>query len=212
MRIYHGSSYQDALERCRQVAPSHNHGFCWIPSKMTAIDEPYILDNGAFSAFANGVPWDPDGFVRRLGELDRMPREPDFVILPDVVANPEMTKERSRKWASIINHRTAVACQDGHGPDEMVEFAAEVDAEVLFIGGTSRWKRRHAAKFVTAAHQRGLDAHIGRPNDLTWARDTGADSVDTTTIVTGSWHKLRDLEQNSSLTRFAATDGGSNKD
>lgn len=199
MRIYHGSSYQGALDRCKEAAPTHSHGFCWTPYKMTPLDEPYILDNGAYHAYVNNVPWTGDGFVRRLGELPEMPRAPDFVVLPDVVAAPGATIERSRKWAQIIEHPTAMAVQDGHAPEEIIDVADELGAVGLFVGGTARWKRANAETFVEAAHDHGLRCHVARPNDLNWAKEIGADSADTTTVVTGSWHHLDKLEEQQTL-------------
>lgn len=167
---------------------------------MTPHDWPYILDNGAYRAFKRGEPWDVDAFVGRVAQLDTMPRDPDFVVLPDCVASPERTRERSEQWAGVIHAPTAYAVQDGCDPEDAVDFADRVEAVALFVGGTVRWKRTHAEEVATAAHDHGLRCHIGRPNDLTWAKAIGADSVDTSTIVRdGAWHKLEQLEQQQTL-------------
>lgn len=199
MIIYHGSTGCDLTE-AREAAPSHTHDRCWTPYKMTSLDDPYILDNGAFHAYKNNVPWDADAFVARLNQLDSMPRDPDFVVLPDVVTNPERTRERSLQWVGIVDHPTAFAVQDGVEPEEAVKFAHRIDASYLFIGGTVAWKQRHGEAFVKAGHESGLKCHIGRPNDLSWAKRIGADSVDTSTVVRdNAWHKLRQLEQQRTL-------------
>lgn len=206
MKIYHGHPSPASIESCREAAPSHTHGAEWSPAKMTPHDWPYILDNGAFSAFVNGVPWDATAFVGRLVQIETMPRDPDFVVLPDVVTDPQATKERAAQWAPIIDAPTAFPVQDGIDPETAVEVCDRLDAGTIFVGGTVGWKRRHAEAFVAAAHDHGLDCHIGRPGDLTWAEDIGADSVDTTTIVHDqAWHKLDQLEEQQTL---AATDGG----
>jgi len=193
--IYHGCPSRPDLTEARNHAPSYTHGAEWSPQKMTPVDCPYILDNGAFSAFANGEPWDTDAFVRRLGQLEEMPRPPEFVVLPDVVTDPGATEKRARAWSQIINWPTAYPVQDGVSPGDAADVAAELDAAYLFIGGTTEWKRRNAAGFVNAAHGHGLNCHIGRPGDLTWAEKIGADSVDTVSIVRNkSWSRLRELE------------------
>lgn len=203
MIIYHGHPSPRSIEACRDAAPSFTHGAEWSPPKMTPHDWPYILDNGAFHAYVNNVPWDADAFVGRISQIESMPRDPDFVVLPDVVTNPERTKERAQKWADMIQYRTAFPCQDGMKPEDAVEFADRVGAEALFIGGTREWKQRNAEAFVDAAHAAGLDCHIGRPGDLTWAEKTGADSVDTSTIVQDeAWHKLEQLEGQESLAQW----------
>lgn len=200
MRIYHGSSSPSVIERATEAAPSHTHGYCWTPYKMTPHDTPYILDNGAFSAYKNNEPWDVDAFVGRLGQLDTMPREPDFVVLPDVVTNPEQTRERAAQWATIIDRPTAMPAQDGMEPDDLVAFCDRVGAGTIFVGGTVRWKQRVGEDFVTTAHDHGLDCHIARPGDIQWARDIGADSVDTSSIAASeSYHRLRALEEQQTL-------------
>lgn len=207
MIIYHGHPSPNSIESCREAAPSHTHGAEWSHQKMTPHDWPYILDNGAYHAYVNGVPWDADAFVGRLAQVESMPRDPDFVVLPDVVTNPERTKERAQQWANIIDYRTAFPVQDGIQPDDAVEFADRLGAEVLFVGGTVGWKRKVSEEFVEVGHDHGFDVHIGRPGNLTWAKRTGADSVDTTTIVQDqAWHKLEQLEAQQTL---AASGGGS---
>lgn len=124
-----------------------------------------------------------------------MPRPPDFVVLPDVVTNPEATKKRSSQWAGVIDERTAFPVQDGIEPEDAVETADRLGAEVIFVGGTVTWKRGIAAEMVTASHEHGLDCHIGRPGDLNWAQSIGADSVDTTSILASeAWDRLRRFE------------------
>lgn len=204
MIIYHGHPSPNSIEECRRAAPSHTHGAEWSHQKMTPHDWPYILDNGAFQAYKNNEPWDVDAFVGRLSQLDTMPRDPDFVVLPDVVTNPEKTIERATKWAEIIDHETAFPVQDGIKPQRAVEICDRLDAGTIFIGGTVRWKRRHADQFVDAAHENGLRCHIGRPGDLVWADEIGADSIDTTSIVQSqSWHRLETLETHQSQVSVA---------
>jgi len=206
MIIYHGSTGVD-LTDAREAAPSHQHGRCWTPYKMTPKNDPYILDNGAFHAYKNGVPWDADGFVGRLSQLPSMPCGPTFVVLPDVVTNPKRTRERSQQWADIIDYPTAFAVQDGVEPEEAIPFAKRLEAEYIFVGGTAEWKRRNGEAFVESAHDAGLKCHVGRPNNLTWANEMGADSVDTTSIVRdNAWHKLEQLEEQQTLSVAMATE------
>lgn len=202
MKLYHGSSCPSAIERAEQAAPSHTHGYCWTPSKMTPHDTPYILDNGAWSAFVNNEPWDVDAFVGRLGQLDTMPRPPDFVVLPDVVTNPERTAERACQWAPIIDAPTAYPVQDGISPERAVELCERTDSGTIFIGGTHEFKRRNAEAFIDAAHAHGPNCHIARPGPkgIVWADEIGADSVDTTSIVANAnYDRLRRLEEQQTL-------------
>lgn len=196
MMVFHGHPSPNALAECRAAAPSHEHGAEWSPAKMTPHDEPFILDNGAFRAWKRNELWDVDGFVERLGQLREMPRPPDFVILPDVVTDSEATEKRTAKWADHLRRwPAAYPVQNGVKPEEAVALADERDCQTLFIGGTMAFKQTYAEAFIIAAHNHGLQCHIGRPGDLQWARDIGADSVDTTSIVQDqNWERLRRLE------------------
>jgi hypothetical protein len=126
-----------------------------------------------------------------------MPREPDFVVLPDVVTNPEQTVERAGKWAPIIDRDTAFPVQDGINPERAVEVCDRLEATTIFVGGTHEFKRRHGCAFVTAAHEHGLNCHIARPGPkgLLWAEGIGADSADTSSIAANeSYERLERLE------------------
>lgn len=212
MKMYHGHPSPASIESAREAAPSMVHGAEWSTLKMTPHDWPYIVDNGAFSAYVNSEPWDATAFVRRLNEMAgrraKMPRRPDFVVLPDVVADPEATLKRAEPWNWHLNELglpRALPVQDGHDIESVADTAVDWGCTALFVGGTEDWKRRNAGDIVDAAHDRGLDCHIGRPGDLAWARETGADSIDSTSIVqNGTFEKLAALEEQQTL----APDGG----
>ncbi len=201
--IYHGHPSPNALEKCREAAPGVNHGAEWSPAKMTDQDWPYILDNGAFAAYKHGYPWDATPFINRLCEVtERMPQEPDFIVLPDVVTDSEATTERASSLAKYLEDEfpTAFPVQDGHDVETIAPLATDLDCTALFIGGTTEWKRRHAAKIVEVAHEYELCCHIGRPGDLCWAKGIGAYSVDTTSIVTDQdWERLRQFSEQQTL-------------
>lgn len=195
MIIYHGHPSPNSIEQTRNHAPSYTHGAEWSPAKMTPHDWPYIIDNGAFRAFTRNEPWDATAFVGRLNQISSMPRDPDFVVLPDVVTNPERTIKRSTEWAGMIEYNTAFAVQDGIKPEKAIQVAGRLECNTIFVGGTVGWKRANAEAFVQECHENDLKCHIGRPGDLVWAKDIGADSVDTTSIVHNeAWHRLERLE------------------
>jgi len=196
MKIYHGSPSPKKIDKCKEAAPSYTHGAEWYPDKMTPHNWPYILDNGAYGAYINNEPWDVDEFVKRLGELDSMPREPDFVVLPGVVTSPKATAKRTKKWAEFLSHLPlAYPLQDGIDPNRVIRLADERYCDTLFIGGTVEWKRRNAKEIIDVGHKHGFDVHIGRPGDLLWAEEINADSVDLTTVVRNQdYSRLRKLE------------------
>jgi len=204
--IYHGASSRPDIRRARDHAPSIRHGHCWNLQKQTPADNPWILDNGVFSAWRNDHEWDAALWLDTLSECEqKMPREPDFVVLPDKVGDPEATVKRSRRFAENVpdSWPTAFAAQDGMAPSAAVSEAQRLGCKFIFIGGSHEWKRRTAGDIIAAANPTELQVHIARPSlpdGLLWAKQLGARSVDTTSIVrTPSYHHLTALEEQRTL-------------
>lgn len=194
MKVYHGVPSPDKIERCRNLAPSHEHGAEWLPDRMTDHGWPWILDNGAYSDDFHPRTW-ADGLSlaqHRMGEA------PDFVVLPDKFGDWETTKRRHRAYAEWVpdDWSTAAVAQPGGSVEEIVRFAVDIGADTLFIGGGDKFQLGYADQLVMTAHDYDLQAHLGQPGrSLSWALDLGADSVDTTSIVrNGYWDRLRKLE------------------
>ena len=146
---------------------------------------PWAFDNGAFSDFTAGRPFDEPAFVEacnavRLFVASGGPR-PDFVVVPDIVAGGTASLAFSEAWrARVVDLGPPyLAVQDG-----MEE--TDVDAVIggyagIFVGGTLAWKRRTSWRWVEFAHARGLRCHIGRVGTgarARWANGIGADSID----------------------------------
>lgn len=196
MRIYHGGPSPAALRKCRESAPSHVHGACWTPSKMTPHDWPYFVDNGAYTS-----SFDPDEWLALLDEIDKMPHPPDFVVLPDVYNDAEGTVQRHREWVSEVfvrNLRPAYVFQPGMTVHQQTALADALGADTIFLGGEMTWKRSFGPDIVREAHSRDLRVHIGNPgggDGLVWAARMGFDSADTSSIVQNqNWHWLERLE------------------
>lgn len=204
MTIHLGQTSPTALQNAREAAPSYRYGYTWLPEYMTPHDTPYIFDNGVFGAWRNDKTWSHHLWMSGLDDLDDMPRNPEFVVLPGVVGEAEQSLARSQRYADRVDGYTkALAVQDGMDVENAVVEAIELDCEWIFVGGTMAWKRRYADRFVMTAHDYGLKCHIARPglpDGLMWAERVGADSVDTTTIARGqSYHHLETLEEQTEL-------------
>lgn len=206
--IYHGSCGATGVEKANAVAPSLRHGHCWTLQKQTPRDTPYILDNGVYSAWANDREWYPDAWAEMLMNCrEKMPRSPEFVVLPDVIGDWEASIERSRRWADEVfaDWPRALAVQDGVNVAEVGDVARELNCGWLFIGGSVEWKRR-ASKGLIDRYGDEFGVHIARPSlpdGLLWARDIGADSCDTSSIVTTpSYHHLEKLVEQQSLASY----------
>lgn len=204
MRIYHGCPSPAKMRKVRKHAPSYEHGCQWNPDKMTPHDEAYFLDNGCYAANLNDELWESDDFLRRLGEIpEKMPRDPDFVVVPDVPGEADATFERSLLYVREVRefgYPYLLPVQDGVGIKNAISLADAIGAAGIFIGGSNEWKRYNTRRFVKRARERDLWVHVGSPPDLLWAGGIGVDSVDTTSIVRNEdWHKLRRLEQQDSI-------------
>lgn len=135
---------------------------------------PYALDNGAYSAFTSGKPWNADAWWAMLQWAKASGFTPQWALCPDVVANREATLKQWPIYSPLIHEagwRCAFAVQDG-----MTAADVPPDADVVFVGGSTEWKWRTAAAWAQFPH-----VHIGRVNSiahLDLCRSLGVKSCD----------------------------------
>lgn len=99
---------------------------------------PYGLDNERFVSFKNGTSWDEAKWLRLLGWAKASGQEPLWALVPDVVGDRVGTLNDWAKYAPIVRgfgFKLAFAVQDGMSPQDV-----PVDAEVIFVGGSTKWK------------------------------------------------------------------------
>lgn len=109
---------------------------------------------------------------------------------------PDATLERPLYYldrVAELGYDYNLPIQNGISIRTVVALAQSIDAAGIFVG---RGIDQTVSALIKLAHDEGLGAHISRPGtNLTWARDLGADSVDTTTIVRNwAWERLRRVE------------------
>jgi hypothetical protein len=138
----------------------------------------YALDNGAFPAWTRGDAWDADAFLAHCDRAAQCTRPPRFVLVPDVVADRAGTFAQWRRWAPRLAHvygwPLAFAVQDGMQPADVPS-----DAQLVFVGGTTRWKWGTVATWCA----RFPRVHVGRVNTerrLWLCHRLGAESCDGT--------------------------------
>jgi len=132
-----------------------------------------------------------------LSEVGGMPREPDFVVLPDKLDDFPTTISRHEEWWETVAARGYdyyVVGQPPAGPQAIVGLAERLGADGVFLGGSDRgWK------FDTANVIDDYPVHIGSPGlggNLRYADRIGCASVDTTSIVVHDYyHHLSFLEE-----------------
>jgi len=139
---------------------------------------PYVIDNGKFAA-AN---WNEDDFWALLDRCWLSRYKPDWIAVPDEVANRDETLrlwDRFYDKTKMYGARLAFVVQDGMTPGEVPD-----EADVVFIGGSTKWKWRNAALFCATFPR----VHVGRVNwvdKLEFCERIGAESVDGTGFFRG---------------------------
>lgn len=158
----------------------------------------WCYDNLAFGDWTAGRAFDDDAFMRDVRAMLELPEEhrPDFAVLPDQVAAGSVSLAMSLAWLARLGRlpiRWALAVQDGMTPD-VVPWGAPF--EVIFVGGSTRWKLETAGAWVEAAHAHAHRVHVGRVGSarrVRWARSIGADSFDSALPLWGE-RNLRPFE------------------
>ena len=97
---------------------------------------PVMLDNGAWTAFQSGAPFDFSAFAAFAA---RWSGRADVVIAPDVVGDWPATAALYAEWAPrlrALGYRVLCAAQDGATAADLVQLGADGVA----LGGTTAWK------------------------------------------------------------------------
>lgn len=133
---------------------------------------PYALDNDAFKAWTDHLPWDEAKWIEMIKDIQLLCVEPLWVLVPDTVADKQSTLCKWEKYSPLIRWKKAFAVQDGMTPDDVPN-----DADVVFVGGTTEWKWRNLP--VWTNHFKRV--HVGRCNELyrlQRCEELGVESVD----------------------------------
>lgn len=154
---------------------------------------PYALDNGAYGAFTRKQPWQPGPWQELLEWAANSGQQPRWCLIPDVVGDRLATMALWQEWADLVRVKygwpLAFAAQDG-----MTPFDVPKSADVVFLGGSTEWKRQAIRPFCEV-HRR---VHVGRINTYRWLRfceEAGAESIDGTGWTRGDNEQWRGLEQ-----------------
>lgn len=99
---------------------------------------PYALDNGAWTAFSKGQPFDERAFEIALRKTGG---GADWTVLPDIVAGGLPSLDLSLKWMRRVldeTPRALLAVQNGMEPKDVRGFLGPRVG--LFVGGDTTWK------------------------------------------------------------------------
>ncbi len=143
----------------------------------------YALDNGAWTAFQRGEPFDVPAFEKAVALLGP---GADWIVLPDIVAGGLASLRFSLGWLEALRDRPKLrgaryllAVQNGMEPPHI---ASLVGPEIsIFVGGDTPWKLATMVAWARLAHECGATCHVGRVNTVRRIRlcaAAGADSFD----------------------------------
>jgi len=142
----------------------------------------YALDNGAWTAFQKGEPFDVAAFERAV---EWGGAEADWMIVPDIVAGGLDSLRYSMEWVPRLSGvcPLLLAVQDGMTPDDV---RSVVGPELgIAVGGSTEWKERTATAWGALARASGAYLHVLRVNTcrrIAICRDAGADSFDGSSV------------------------------
>lgn len=143
---------------------------------------PYAIDNGAFTAFQQGLAFDADAFARLLISHGS---GADWIVLPDVVSDRAASLAMSREWLDRLGagYPWLLAVQDGMTAADVTPFLPHIRG--LAIGGSTEWKEQSAARWGVLCRSEGKYLHMLRANTarrLSIAIAAGCDSFDGTSV------------------------------
>ena len=158
------------------ISPYHKHAVKDLKLR------PYAIDNGAYTSFNRGKPFDAERYLRYL---DAWGSECLWTVIPDEVGNREETLIQADLWIPRIEgHNLLICLQDGMVYDDIVPFLGRIYG--IFLGGSTEYKVTKACYWSEFAKKHGLYYHIGRVNTVKRIRLcilAGADSFDGTGMI-----------------------------
>jgi len=178
----------------REKLVENNWRVLWVASGHNWDSKPvipagYAIDNGAWSAWLNNRGFNESDFIRCLdfsvqyaGDTGL---EPDWVVLPDIVAGGMPSLEYSLRWANTVQPYTKkmlIAVQDGMTPADLRPYVCEEIG--LFVGGSTPWKLKTIMAWGALAKDRCY-LHVGRVNSIkriSHCASAGAHSFDGTSV------------------------------
>jgi len=141
----------------------------------------YALDNGAWSAYQTGEPFDAQAFEQAVNLLGS---RADWIVVPDIVAGGKDSLRFSLEWVvrlRPLGTPLLLAVQDGMRAEDVRPYLGPRVG--IFVGGSTGWKLATLLMWGDLANAAGCHLHVGRVNTATRIRlcaAAGADSFDGT--------------------------------
>lgn len=187
MKIYTAFGSKKKLKEIKQLDIGLMLNSNW-DNGLRALHLPYFaVDNGAFTSYLQNTQWNEEQFYNLLNDLKKNHLNPDFVVIPDVVANSHATLTLAYKhsWKlKYYNWPLYLALQDGMKEHEIEPHLPHIKG--LFLGGTMEWKEKTLEKWIKFAHENNLKIHVGRfgtEKRILRAKMLGVDSIDSSNFM-----------------------------
>lgn len=202
MKLYTTTGTIKLRERCNEL----DVGLMMVNHWRDPKQWPYFaIDNGCYSAFAQGKEWNPTQFMRILYKCKDLGLKPDFVVIPDIVGGGVSSLLKSEKWGQLLKNefpkwKFYLAIQDGMTFGDVVTSPLFTNWTIsgIFIGGTMDWKMKNIKPWSEFAKKWRLKIHVGRIGPLESMKkchDDGIDSIDSTSWVQNKgWMETRVAE------------------
>ena len=133
----------------------------------------FAIDNGCYSAYAQGKDWNPDKFIGIMYRCKAEGFTPDFVVIPDIVAGGKKSLEMSERWGVFLKTefptwRFYLAVQDGMIAHDVLQSPLFANGTIsgIFVGGSMQWKMENIEYWSQVAEQNDLAIHVGRIGPL----------------------------------------------
>lgn len=152
---------------------------------------PFVLDNDAFTCWRDKKPWDHGAWLEMLKWVQLTGKTPLWTAVPDVVADKTATLRNWGRYAGDVPNGwpKAFCVQDGMTPEDV-----PTEADVVFVGGSDRWKFPNLAMW-TESFKRVHCARVNAIQMIHSCEELGCESIDGT-----GW--FRDLARFPRIQRF----------
>lgn len=121
----------------------------------------YAIDNGAWTAFQQGEPFDVAAFDRAVS---LMGAGADWIVVPDKVADAAASLAMAREWMPRLTGVAPllVAVQDGMTVEDVGEWLGPSCG--VFLGGSTEWKLGTMRYWGEQCARIGCHYHVARVN------------------------------------------------
>lgn len=187
MKLYTATGTKALIKKCNEL----NVGLMMVNRFQNVNKWPYFaIDNGCYSAFAQGIKWNPGPFITLLSKCKNENLKPDFIVIPDIVEGGKDSLRLSERWGFFLkeeyDYPLFLAVQDGITIEDVLKSPLFKIINGIFIGGSIKWKMNNLRYWSNFSKKYNLKTHAGRIgpyNSILKCHFVDIDSIDSTSWV-----------------------------